>query len=104
MSLDSDLTDVFYAAGSLFVTPAAYTHVGSAAVTIQVIFDRPSRPVAPQGIEVEEYYPQARVRAADINASCINDSLVIAGETYYIRHPPELTEDGLEAVLNLSKV
>jgi hypothetical protein len=102
MSLDSDLTNCFFAPGSLFVTPATYTHTGGAAVIIQVIFDRPSRPVAPQGVEVEEYYPQATVRAADVDASCSGDTLVINGATYYIRERQDL-EDGLVAVLVLSK-
>jgi hypothetical protein len=86
-----------------FAVSATFTHTGSAAVAIKVIFNNAFELVNPMSGSIETMNPQAICKYSDVSAAAKNDTLVIGGVTYYCIGKAQRGEDGLTALLPLSK-
>jgi len=86
-----------------FAVAATFTHTGSAAATINVIFNNAFESVNPFNGAVETSNPHVICKYSNVSAAVKNDTMVIGGVTYYCIGKPQKVEDGLTAMIELSR-
>lgn len=77
---ESDLDEFF----TDFRETATYTKYGSAATTIDVIFDDQGNVINPATLEVESSGPKVTCKTSDVDGASNKDTLVIQTITYYV--------------------
>lgn len=98
-ALDVGLTALLDALGEA----ATYTHAGSAAKSIDVVFMDDYQPIVPlPGGDAFTVHLAAECDYEDVSDAKVNDTLVVGGTTYYVLHP-ELHRSVGRAVLILSE-
>lgn len=100
----SDLGNVFFGSNGEFETEAVYSGSGE---TINVIFDQGTEAALDpiDGVQVDSMPIQykALVKASDVDANPIGETLTISGTVYEIVAPSSVSEDGLTFDLYLDK-
>lgn len=93
--------EVFFNSGD-FAAAATYTHIGSIAVEISVLFDDAFQAFNAETGRYETSAPQAVCKASDVSGVAHRDVLVINSVTYYVTGI-QPSDDGLTTTLILSK-
>lgn len=96
MSVDTDIS-TFY--GDEWTSTATFTH-GVTVASISVIFDRAGAVVQVGEMEVQTAAPVARCKTSDVSTAVKNDTLVIGGVTYYVKHKEPINNE--ETLVHLS--